>query len=194
MMGMIRALTIFTVLWVPSIAAAAVVQIGSEAELIQKSDAIVMGTVASVSARAQPQGGVLTTAEIRVFRSLRGVSPGATISVVVPGGQLKNGMTSYVAGSPVPQVGEWVVLLLERKADLWTPQGLALGWIQLKGSEAKGFVAYRELNGISLIGSSGAHIASEPYRIRALDFESLWLNLKSALSSMPVPTNGGVKK
>ena len=174
MMGMIRALTIFAVLWGSSLASAAVVQVSSEAELIQKSDAIVMGTVSSISTQIQPQGGVLTTAEVRVFRSLRGVSPGATVSVVVPGGQLKNGMTSYVAGSPIPKVGEWVVLLLESKADVWTPQGLSLGWIQLKGSEAKGFVAYRELNGLSLVGESGTHIASEPYRIRALDFDRLW--------------------
>ena len=42
MMGTIRALTVFTMLWVPSAAAAAVVQIDSEADLIQKSDAIVV--------------------------------------------------------------------------------------------------------------------------------------------------------
>ena len=41
---------------------------------------------------------------------------------MVPGGKLKNGMTSYVAGAPT-QGGEWVVLLLESK-DVWTPQGL----------------------------------------------------------------------
>ena len=192
MMGMIRALTIFAILWGSSIASAAVVQVSSEAEIIQSSDAIVMGTVASVSAHIQPQGGVITTAEIRVFRSLRGVSPGATVSVVVPGGKLKNGMTSYVAGAPIPEVGEWVVLLLESKADVWTPQGLSLGWIQLQGSEAKGFVAYRELNGLSLVGESGAHVASEPYRIRALDFDRLWLNLKSSLKPMPLPGNNGV--
>ena len=193
MMGMIRALVIFTALWMPSIACAAVVQIGSETELIQKSDAIVMGTVASVSASVQPQGGVVTTAEVRIFRSLRGVSPGATISVVVPGGQLKNGMTSHVAGSPIPQVGEWVVLLLEKKTHLWTPQGLGLGWIQLKGSEAKGFVAYRELDGISLVGASGARVSSEPYRIRALALESLWSNLEAAIRSITLPANGEVK-
>ena len=49
MMGMIRALTIFAVLWGSSLASAAVVQMGSEAELIQKSDAIVMGTVSTES-------------------------------------------------------------------------------------------------------------------------------------------------
>ena len=193
MMGIIRAVTIFAALWIPSLATAAVVQVSSEADLIQKSDAIVMGTVASVSASVQPQGGVITTAEVRVFRSLRGVSPGSTISVVVPGGKLKNGLTSYVAGAPVPQVGDWAVLLLESKADLWIPQGLALGWIQLKGSESRGFVAYRELAGLSLIGTNGTKVAPEPYRIRALSLENLWSRLESSLNPGDMSTTGEVK-
>ena len=193
MMSTIRALTILAVFWVPSTSLGAVVQIDSELELVQKSDAIVMGTVASIAAQAQPRGGVVTTAEVRVFRSLRGVGPGETISVVVPGGTLKSGLTSYVAGSPVPQVGDWVVLLLESKASLWTPKGLALGWIQLKGSASEGFVAYRELDGIDLVGSSGERIDSGAYRIRAQRLEDLWANLESHLKSLPSPTAGEVK-
>jgi hypothetical protein len=194
MMGTIRALTVFAMFWVPSVALAAVVQVDSEAELIQKSDAIVMGTVASVVAHAQPQGGVVTTAEVRVFRSLRGAGPGETISVVVPGGTLKNGLTSYVAGSPIPQVGAWVVLLLESKASSWTPKGLALGWIQLKGSASQGFVAYRELDGIDLVGSSGGPLDSRAYQIRAQRLEDLWVNLESHLISVPSPSTGEVKQ
>ena len=73
MMATIRTLTIFMLVWAPGFAAAAVVHMNSEAELVQKSDAIVMGTIASLSAQALPRGGVITTAEVQIFRSLRGV-------------------------------------------------------------------------------------------------------------------------
>jgi len=113
---------------------------------------------------------------------------------VVPGGQLKNGLTSYVAGAPTPQVGDWVVLLLESKAELWTPQGLALGWIDLKGNQTSGFVAYRELGGISLVGENGTRMDPQPYRIRALNLEKLWLNLESNLKPLSLPGAGEVKQ
>ena len=193
MMATIRTLTIFMLVWAPGFAAAAVVHMNSEAELVQKSDAIVMGTIASLSAQALPRGGVITTAEVQVFRSLRGVSPGTTVSVLVPGGQLKNGLTSYVTGAPIPRVGDWVVLLLEAKGEHWTPRGLSLGWIQLKGSQSKGFIAYRDLAGISLIGSQGEHISSEPYLIRAQALESLWADLSSRISGLSSPRAGEVK-
>ena len=192
-MGMIRALTLCALMGLPGLAGAAVVQVQSETELVQKSDAVVMGTVASIHARVQRGGGVITTAELRIFRSLRGVSPGQTISVVIPGGQLSNGMTSYVAGAPTPQVGDWVVLLLENKGSLWTPRGLSLGWIQLQGNQESGFVAYRELDGLSLVGRDGNRIASEPFRIRAMPLEKLWGNLESSMHVLESPATGEVQ-
>ena len=193
MMGMIRAFTLCALIGLPGLAGAAVVQVQGETELVQKSDAVVMGTVASVTTRVQRGGGVITMAELRIFRSLRGVSPGQTISVVVPGGQLDNGMISYVAGAPTPKVGDWAVLLLESKGELWTPRGLSLGWIQLRGSEASGFIAYRELDGLSLVGDSGVSVASEPYRIRAMPLDKLWTKLESSMTVLESPAAGEVQ-
>lgn len=193
MMCTIRALTIFIFLSVPALATAAVVQVKSESDLIQRSDAVVMGTVVSVHAAVQPEGGVLTTAQVRVFRSLRGVAPGETIAVVIPGGKLKSGLTSMVAGAPRPEVGDWALLVLEKKAEVWTPCGLSLGWIELRGNAETGFVAYRELDGLSLVGPRGEAISSGVYRLRAIELEALWMRMDTQMRPLSSPSAGEVK-
>ena len=192
MMGMIRALTLLIVVWAPTFVNAAVVQVESEAQLVQRSDALVMGTIVSVEAEVQSRGGVLTTAQMRVFRSLRGASPGEIISIVLPGGTLKNGLTSKVAGAPRPRVGDWAVVLLEKKSKVWTPQGLSLGWIELQGSPETGFLAFRELDGLSLIGGQGQLISSDVFRLRALELEVLWKRLATQTQSPVLPQAGEV--
>jgi hypothetical protein len=194
MMGMIRALTISLVVFIPALAGAAVVQVESEAQLIQRSDAVVMGTIIGVNAAIQPKGGIITTAQLRVFRTLRGVGPGEVISIVVPGGVLKNGLTSMVAGAPNPRVGDWALVLLEKKSNLWTPQGLSLGWIELKGSPESGFLAFRELDGLSLVGGAGQSVSKEIFRLRAIELDVLWKRMETEVNPLALPQAGEVNQ
>jgi hypothetical protein len=194
MMGMIRALTILSIVWVPVSISAAVVQVQSEAELIQRSDAIVMGTIVAVDAAIQPRGGVVTTAQMRVFRSLRGAGPGEIISIALPGGTLKNGLTSRVAGAPSPRVGDWALVLLEKKSNAWTPRGLSLGWIELQGSPEEGFLAFRELDGMSLVGGAGQSVSTDVFRLRAIALDILWKRMETDLQPLVLPEAGEVSR
>lgn len=193
MARLIGAVLVVLGLVLPVLGNAAVVQVPTEAALVQTSDAIVMGSVVGVKATLQPQGGVATTVSVRVFDSLRGVAPSETISVVVPGGKLDNGLTSYVAGSPRASVGDWVVLLLERKAQVWTPRGLSLGWIYLRGNERHGFVAYRDLSGLSVLKLSGGLHSSNVYHLAGEPWQKVWNSYRAHLEQLRAPQNFEVR-
>jgi hypothetical protein len=99
----------------------------SDAEMVRRSDAIVVGTVLTSFARIGPLGGIETVTLVTVDETIKGVTLNTVISVVEPGGTL-NGRYKVVFGTPRFEEGERVLLLLKSLSpNEWVVADLALG-------------------------------------------------------------------
>lgn len=99
-------------------------------EMIQKSTAIVRGSVGSMSAR-QRGSVIYQEVQIRVLERLKGAG-GATVDVLVPGGTL-NGVRQTFSGVPqLSQSSEYVFFLWTGPRGSTQIIGLAQGVFQLK--------------------------------------------------------------
>ena len=99
----------------------------SDAELIQKSDAIITGVVASSRVVESETGFIETVYEIAVTRALKGqTEEGSFITVRSPGGNV-DGRFLLVESAAHFIVDEEVLLFLSSDGGQWTPTDMTLG-------------------------------------------------------------------
>lgn len=98
----------------------------TDAELIEKADAIIRGVV--VSSRVVESGNRLieTVYEIAVTRGLKGLEDGGFVSVRSPGGTIA-GRFLIVQSAAHFSEGEEVLLFLSREGGKWSPTDMTLG-------------------------------------------------------------------
>ncbi|MEO8036598.1 MAG: hypothetical protein ABI837_19330, partial [Acidobacteriota bacterium] len=99
----------------------------SDAELIEKTDAIIRGVVASSQVVESETGLIETVYEIAVTRALKGApKEGSFITVRSPGGNL-DGRFLLVESAAHFIVNEDVLLFLTSEDGQWTPTDMTLG-------------------------------------------------------------------
>ena len=128
-------------------AQATTVQAVSMQELTGASGLVVLGRVASVESvwsGGRPEREVTLSVE-EVFKGTR---PGATLRLRSEGGRVGR-WASQVAGAPVFEPGQQVIVLLERRSDgAWTPTGLSLGVFFVETDRSGATVARRSYDGL----------------------------------------------
>ncbi|MCU1245085.1 MAG: hypothetical protein JWN02_995, partial [Acidobacteria bacterium] len=100
----------------------------TDRQLIERSDAVVVGTVRDVAGRETAEGTPLTDVTLAVEESLKGASlAGQTVTVTDFGGPSR-GQFVFVAGGAVYKQGERVLLFLRHAPDgHWFTSGMSLG-------------------------------------------------------------------
>jgi hypothetical protein len=128
-------------------------------QMVERSQVITQAHVVAVRAHrsAHNPKRVVTTVTVqmqRVFRHDRAVGPGAFETFVVPGGVVGR-YGQKVSGSPRFQVGQEVIVLLQRHPTLdWlTPVGLAQGRYVIDRSGLNRPIAIRDRRGLALMRS-----------------------------------------
>jgi hypothetical protein len=148
-------------------------------QLIERSTAIVRGTVAGSG--AMQRGSVIyTTYRIRVAQTLRGTAP-SVIEVSVPGGQL-NGVRQSFSGSPVLEPNtEYVIFIWTSKSGINHTIGLAQGVFDVKPGTNGSLVLTRGAIDAHIVDASGKEAEDRGLsitlirlaeRIRALEAQS----------------------
>lgn len=135
-----------TLLPAPKASATTVMAVSMQ-ELVGVSGLVVRGRVEAV---AQVWDGGRPEREIRlsVSEQFKGAPVGAEVSFRSEGGRVGR-WTSVVAGAPQFEVGQEVVVLLERRSDgAWTPAGLSLGVFTVEPAPSGGWQARRSFDGL----------------------------------------------
>jgi hypothetical protein len=104
-------------------------------EAARASEAVVRGRVLTTESRVTVEGRIVTDVEISVADAWKG-APGATVQVVVPGGQA-GALALKVDAAPTFEPGEEVVVFLVRRGNAWRVSGHALGKYRVVGDEAR---------------------------------------------------------
>jgi hypothetical protein len=152
-------------LWVAFPATGAVAPEVSVEALAREADAVVRGTVTSVTPRWAPDGRhIRTRVSLRRLSTWRG-SPPAELAVDVPGGTVGD-VAQVVSGAPSFQNGEEVVVFLRTAgAGRWRVLGLALGKFRVEAGNA-----VPQLAGLRL---ERAPLRSSQRRIEAMPVDEL---------------------
>jgi len=119
-------LFLFT-LFLVTVAQAATFVVPPDRELVQRADAIVIGTAVMSYGQFTKDGGIETVTKISVEDVIKGAVPSESINVVEPGGAVGN-IASVIAGSPRFEEGRRFLLFLKKTgADRWSVTDLVLG-------------------------------------------------------------------
>lgn len=119
----------------------------TDAELVAKSSAIVIGTVEG-SFVQENDGTIETTYEIRAERSLKSAVPrGELIRVVSPGGVIGD-RGLWVPGSAHFRQGERVLIFLTREAGVWRTTDMTLGKFRFAQSTAGERLLVRDMEDV----------------------------------------------
>ena len=108
------------------LAQAATFVVPPDRELVQRADAIVIGTAVLSFGQFTKEGGIETVTKLSVEDVIKG-APSDTLNVVEPGGVVGN-VASYIAGSPRFEDGQRLLLFLKKTGeDRWSVTDLVLG-------------------------------------------------------------------
>ena len=111
--------------------------------LIEKADAIVIGTIDGKKVQQTPTD-IETVYDVRVSRSIKGFPRSLeTIRIVSPGGHLGD-RGVIVPGSAHFEIGDRVLLFLTRDRNRWTPTDMTLGKFRFETSTAGTSVLVRD--------------------------------------------------
>src|SRR6185436_240395 len=103
-----------------------------------------------------PRGQVMTHAELKVERGVRGVSDGEFIAMDYPGGRLANGVVSHVPGAPELKIGDRVFTYLRpNAAGALVPIGLRFGVLAVHRGMDGQLRATRHLDGLTFVDKTG---------------------------------------
>src|SRR5687768_13382591 len=138
------------VLPVPGSLSAATYIVPPDAEMIQRSDDIVVATGVTSTVERTPRGGIVTRYVLRIEEVLKGRrSHGSHLVLTEIGGQLPD-IGLYVSGMPVYEPGERYVVFVDANRD-GDPQtfGLELGQFILREDESGRMLALRNASGLN---------------------------------------------
>lgn len=136
------------VLCVASNALATTFIVPDDAELVQKSDAIVTGVILSARAVESEDGYVETHYELALDRVLKGpFRPKTKMAIQSPGGSTENRYT-IVESSAHFRIGDEVLLFLTAHRGGWTPTDMTLGKFKFAVTSAGHTVAVRDAEDI----------------------------------------------
>ncbi|HJT18546.1 MAG TPA: hypothetical protein VJ853_14205, partial [Thermoanaerobaculia bacterium] len=126
-MSKTRVLLFLSIVFCAVAAQAIVYIVPSDRELVNNSQAIVIGTAMTSHAELRANGSIVTIAELRIEQVLKGGVAGATIEIVELGGFLSD-RASVFPGSPRYEDGARYLVLLEEWPDgAWRTSGWQLG-------------------------------------------------------------------
>ncbi|WP_041453536.1 hypothetical protein [Anaeromyxobacter dehalogenans] len=117
-------------------AAAATFRSTTIEEAARSSDAVVRGRVERQASRLEADGRRIVTDVVVAVSSAWKGSPGARVTVTVPGGVVGD-VGMWVSAAPRLANGEEVVLFLYRRGGGWRVNGLALGTFRVDGDRAE---------------------------------------------------------
>lgn len=144
--GLLAALGLFALVFAPS-ARATTMLFSDLPQLVQKSDAVVRGTVKSVRSRwSSDRSRIVTDVELEVAESLKG-SPGSSLLILQPGGVVGE-VGQQISGLPSFVEGEEVVVFLERRGtSAFRVRGMAQGKYRVERSSDGSATVVPELLG-----------------------------------------------
>jgi len=107
----------------------------SDDKLIERSDAVFVGTCINSYTRMSAPGRIETVYQIAIDESLKGPISDSMIDVVEPGGRFGNSWL-VVGGSPVYEVGLRFLVFVDRRPDgEWTTRDLTLGRFRFEADD-----------------------------------------------------------
>jgi hypothetical protein len=148
----------------PRLAQATVMVAPSEDELVSGAQVIGMAVVQRLEVVIAPSGQVMTHAELKIERGVRGADDGDFVSMDYPGGTLPNGLVSSVPGSPNLEVGDRIFAYLRPgRTGALLPIGLRFGVLDVHRGKDGRFRANRRLDGLTLVDKTGAATPTTRY-------------------------------
>lgn len=167
-------LLVAVVVALPCVAHATIVQPPSDDELVAGADVIALVTVERLELVISASRNVVTHAELRVERGVRGVADGDFIATEYSGGRLSNGISARVAGAPQLRVGNrlFVYLRAARNGAL-RPIGLRYGILNVQRHDDGVLRASRQVDGLSFVDKSGTAQPIERYTLLNVTVDSL---------------------
>ncbi len=158
----------------PRLAQATVMVAPSEDELVSGAQVIGMAVVQRLEVVVGKSGQVMTHAELKIERGVRGADDGDFVAMDYPGGQLANGVVSSVPGSPNLAVGDRVFAYLRPgRTGALLPIGLRFGVLEVHRGKDGRFRANRRLDGLTLVDKTGAAAPTTRYTLHDVVVDKL---------------------
>ena len=167
-----------------------------EPQLVQRSDAIVFGSVLATEVKVDPRYGIYTEANIQVYDGLLGAKPGEVLKVKIPGGKLPDGRRAVVSGAPTLTVGERFFAFLEKRNGSYVPWGLSFGWLQVRKSDDGQWGVSRILDGLNALDVRGNAMSPKQIRLQNIPLSELSARIRGHLAALEKQTDfeqGGVR-
>jgi len=157
------AVLILAAVALPTSAARATTVLATPLDTLARSSAVIVRATVSNVEEADPAKPFTTTVELEVTESLKGLpATERTLTLELPGGR-EGELAMYIPGSPRVDVGDEVVLLLERVGggDRLAPAGLAQGVFKIERTTPEPVVR-RELGGAHYVDAQGNEAVVPP--------------------------------
>ena len=161
-------------LFTPRLAGATVMVAPTEDELVSGAQVIGMAVVQRLEVVVGQSGQVMTHAELKIERGVRGADDGDFVSMDYPGGRLANGVVASVPGAPNLKVGDRVFAYLRPgRTGALLPIGLRFGVLDVHRGKDGRFRANRRLEGLTLVDKTGAATPTTRYTLNDVVVDKL---------------------
>ena len=173
----------FAALLLPRVAAATVVSLPSDDELVSKSSVIGLAEVTRLTTFRDDKGQIRTMAELHIQRGVRGANTGDFLVVTYPGG-IWNGYRSEVAGTPDLEVGKTVFAYLSYSNGEFHPVGFRYGVLNVARGKDGQLRATRRVDGLTFVGPRGD--AMEPRVVDNVRVEEMITDIASRMKRLKI--------
>jgi hypothetical protein len=184
-------LVLAAALLLPRLAHATTMVPPSDDEMVSGAQVIALAAVERLEVVISRSGQVMTHAELKIERGVRGVDDGTFISMEYPGGTLANGMKSTVPGAPQLKVGDRVFTYLRPgHSGALLPIGLRFGVLDVHKDLQGQLRASRRLDGLSFIDKLGKPEPTEKYHLQNVRLDALVDDIQARMRRLDIHAGG----
>lgn len=161
-------------------------------EMTGVSELVLSGVVTQVRQNQPSASGLPSTkVTIAVAKVYKGFASASTITISIPGG-VRHGRIMRIPGMPSFDLGQEVVVFLERAAYGWIPSGLSNGKFQVVTDEQGRRLAWRDTSSLHRIPANVSVTRHARIESDVLLFDELEGMILQGLENAEVPRSGSV--
>jgi hypothetical protein len=163
-----------------------------EEELTALSDAVVWSQVIDTNAFVDAQNRIVTRVRLRVAQGYAGARQGDTLTLYIPGGRLKNGLTTVVAGAPEMTSGDMVLAFLQKHGEThYVPVGMSYGVLKGHQDSAGHWRVSRNMAELTLVDRKGQVVTPASVSVNDELLDEISARVKAHVAKIRAAKQGG---